>query len=779
MFYAHSADAHGRPEPLAEHLRDVAARAAEFASAFGAGEEAHAAGLLHDLGKYAERFLRRLAGLEPGLDHWSLGAWAALSLLGSAGFGVALAILGHHAGLGRREALEELGRLLDVAGREPHLLPVRHPLGLDLTEPDLDLLLDRFEADGFELPRITSSLFDPTDRRLGGAMLDVRMLFSALVDADHLETAAHFERDADGNKVHRPVGLSLDPAAALALVQAHVASLAQERERATGDVVALRSDLFEACLAAGARPRGVYTLTAPTGAGKTLAMLAFALHHAVAHGLRRVVVVIPYLSIIEQTAREYRRIFHERFGEDYVLEHHSLAGTRDDADREEPDAATERAARARSLAENWDAPLVVTTSVQLLESLLGRRPRACRKLHRLAKSVILFDEVQTLPPRLAVPTLATLSRLATERYGSTVVFSTATQPAFHHLHEKVTELAAPGWSPREIAPAPRLFSTAGRVRKLRVDWRLGTKMSWDEIADELAARGRALCIVNLKRHARGLAERLERRGVVGLLHLSTAMCPAHRRAVLAEVGERLARREPCLLVSTQCVEAGVDVDFPVVFRVFGPLDAIAQAMGRCNRGGTLVEGGEVVVFRPEEELYPDAAYGRAAAVLRGLVETRGVDWIGRITGEGSHEVFETYYRALYDLEGLAGAEQGRSRDLREAIDRCDFETVARLYRLIDKDAVDVLVPYDRAAFDELRTDVRRAGLKADWIRRARPHAVSLYRSGEDAPKNLDLEDVWVRGRDGRQRSDEWYVLNPGSCQYHERFGLAVPGAAPR
>ena len=287
--------------------------------------------------------------------------------------------------------------------------------------------------DGLEAPGLASTLYHGIgtghDPALS-AMLDLRMLFSALVDADFLETEAHFEGDASGRRP-RPPGPSLDPERALAVLTRHIDAIAARSSSSPG-VAALRADLLRACLEAGSHPTGLFTLTAPTGSGKTLALLAFALRHAAEHRLRRVIVVIPYLSIIEQTVRVYREVFATQGDSSangrLVLEDHSLAGTRPKERARDEDEHTD----ARLLAENWDAPIVVTTSVQCLESLFANRPSACRKLHRLARSVILFDEVQSLPTRLAVPTLAALSRLA-HRYGSSVVFSTATQPAFTHL----------------------------------------------------------------------------------------------------------------------------------------------------------------------------------------------------------------------------------------------------------------------------------------------------------------------------------------------------------
>lgn len=752
MFYAHSASTRDGWEPLRAHLWDVAERAGLFAANFGAAEEARFAGLLHDLGKYSERFTRRLEGLEKGLDHWSAGAWAALTELRQGGIGAALAIQGHHIGLQSPGSLRELG--------DPACLATRHPLGLQLTETDFPALLTRIAEDGLLLPRFDRSLFDRKDPKAAG-MLDVRMLFSALVDADFLETEAHFQRGPDDGKLYRPPGPDLRPLEALALLEDHLARLGAASRAAT-EVSKMRADLLRACEEAGSLSPGLFTLSAPTGAGKTLAMLAFALRHAASHRLSRIVIAVPFLSIIEQTVKVYRDLFAPVFGDPYVLEHHSLAGIHG----VEGDGHGEADRTARLLAENWDAPLVVTTSVQLLESLFANRPSACRKLHRLAGSVILLDEVQTLPPQLAPPTLATLSHLAA-RYRASVVFATATQPAFDHLDARVRPLAATGWTPREIVPGSLdLFS---RARRANAVWEMDEPRSWGALAEELAGLGTALCIVNLKRHAQTLASLLLEKGVPGLFHLSTNLCPAHRERVLAEVRRRLEASLPCLLISTQCVEAGVDVDFPVVFRAFAPLDAIAQAAGRCNRNGRLPGGGLVRIFLPEEECYPPGGYEQAAAVTRTLFKSLGPAKMDL----QSPSLFDHYYRTLYELTGITTGDQGKAKTLAGAIDELDFAATAELYRLIDQDAVNVLVPYDAETFERLRAELREAGRPSrGWIRRARSQSVNLYRPQPHDPIWAYLDPA-PAGR-AAEKSEDWFLLLAGDL--YDRSLLGLTGA---
>jgi len=474
MYYAHSSNGSGRWHLLEDHLTAVSRLAAEFSACFPWREEAALAGLLHDLGKYGNRFQARLRGEDQGLDHWSQGAWLALTEYQAVA--AALAIQGHHIGL---QYLNKDGCI----GLQLKKLGQNHPLQLSLSSGSLDELKAALAADGLNAEKPGSTICGTELASRIDRMLDIRMLFSALVDADFLDTEAHFEGDESGKK-YRKRGPELQADQALAILLAEIERL-QINTLADQRVANVRDALREACLAAADVPPGLFTLTAPTGSGKTLAMLAFALQHAQRHDLRRVVMVIPYLSIIEQTAQVYRDIFAPHFGEEYVLGHHSLTGGGAEQNRTDNEGhrTEDPERRRRLLAENWDVPLIVTTSVQMLESLFSNRPSACRKLHRLGRSVILFDEVQTLSTSLAVPTLAALSHLA-EAHGSTVVFSTATQPAFAHLHAAVTQHCAAGWRPREIVPEPgALFAPLKRVE---VDWGdPDHALPWQAVADRL------------------------------------------------------------------------------------------------------------------------------------------------------------------------------------------------------------------------------------------------------------------------------------------------------
>jgi len=654
-------------------------------------------------------------------------------------------ILGHHVGLGGCSpgALGQIWKAF-VEGRSPHSQ-------LRLTEPKIAVLRQRLLADGLELARIGETGVRLESERPFESALDLRLLYATLVDSDFLETASHFE--------DRPVveGPPLRPREALdVLVEA------MRRVRSGSDaergLIELREELFRRILVLAPEPPGLFTLSAPTGSGKTLAMLAFALAHAEAHGLERVIFALPFLSIIDQTAKIYREIFEPRFGQDYVLEQHSLAEPDDPERAHDAEEADGYEARRRGqLAENWDAPLVVTTNVQLFESLFANRPGRCRKLHRLGRSVIVFDEVQTLPLPLAVPSLAALSRLAT-RFGSSVVFATATQPAFDTLDGEVSKLSAGGWRPRELAGGEPLF---GRVRRSRFRWDVDRTLSWQDLAGALAQRDRALAIVNLKRHARELARETRARcGAEGVFHLSTNLCPAHRRSILERIHARLDDGADCRVIATQCVEAGVDLDFPVVYRAQAPLEAIAQAAGRCNRHGRGPLG-EVVVFRPTDEGFPSPAYRQATEVARAYLAERGAP-----SDLEDPELHRGYYQRLYGLTGRSEAWRAR---LAEPIEALDLAEVAARYRLIDTDAINVLVPWDREAYQSLREQLRdRGALTREWVRRARGHAVGLYRRGESERPGVAsfLESVPI-GR-GATATD-WFVYVGDA--YDEFLGL--------
>ena len=410
----------------------------------------------------------------------------------------------------------------------------------------------------------------------------VRLMFSTLVDADFLDTEEHFDPAASGMR-----GTALALPELWRRFEINHATM----PAGLGPVADVRADVYKACLAAADEPSGLFRLTVPTGGGKTLSAMAFALRHAISHSLDRVIVAVPFLTITEQTADAYRWAFGPLDGDELtVLEHHSGVV-------EQPDDAGDQDSsqvRRRLATENWDAPIVVTTTIQLFESLFSAHPGRCRKLHRLARSVIVLDEAQALPPHLLTPILDAVTELV-RHYGATVVLSTATQPAFEAIPVFRRLQAC------EIVPNPERHFAA--LRRVRFEWPT-EPWPWAEVARRMMEAPQALAVVNSKADALDLLDTLDDPDT---MHLSTLLCGAHRRAVIAEVRRRLGAGEPCRLVSTQVVEAGVDLDFPLVLRARGPLDSIIQAAGRCNREGRLVSG-SVVVFRPEAGHLPAGWY---------------------------------------------------------------------------------------------------------------------------------------------------------------------------
>lgn len=688
MHVAHSRNASGSTHALMEHLRRVAELAGEFAGKFEASELGRWAGLWHDLGKFHPDFQAYIAapGRRHGPDHSSAGAVHAAAFFHPLAFPVA----GHHGGLPSRTDLKT--RLAAKRGSPPvdEALKVAQDVMGDLRPPE-----------GLEgrVPPFLGARSSGGTSRERRVDLFLRMVFSALVDADFLDTEAHFDPDRALRRTGVP---ALDE-----LWERFEAAQATLTGRRVDPVNRLRHEIYKACLGAADLGPGIFALTVPTGGGKTRSGMAFALRHALRHGLDRIIVAIPYTSIIEQTANEYRTIF----GDAGVLEHHSAVATRD----EDASPASYTDVWARLASQNWDAPVVVTTTVQLFESLFGNRPAACRKLHNLTRSVLILDEVQMLPVHLLAPILDVVQELS-DHYSVTVVLCTATQPA---LREGAFQAGLRGV--REIVPDPaHYFSALRRVEFERPS--PGERWSWERVATELQTAPSALAIVNTKRDAFALLDAL---ADPDALHLSTQMCGRHRYDTLVEVRRRLAAGEPCRLISTQVVEAGVDLDFPLVLRAMAPLDRIVQAAGRCNREGRLATG-RVVVFEPE-------AGGAPAGVYRSGIETARVLLADKRYDLHDPGTYETYFRQLFQVATLD------ARGIQAMRERFDYPAVAEAFRMIDDDGVPAVVrpkPY-RDEVDRLLALAERAVEPPRSIMRAlqpylvnlRSRAVARYQAG--------------------------------------------------
>lgn len=696
-FYAHTAeDKYGKPlletsgkwQPLSAHLRRVAESAGVFAEPFGMSPEAETAGLLHDLGKYSDRFQERLRNPSiHGINHWASGTLAAREL----GYRlVPFAVDGHHTGIPSLKRDDPVRSLRNTLGSGSD--PKAHQVITGFSET-CDDLLDRFEADGLQACKAHHAA---KEKRFDEAFR-IRMLFSCLVDADFLDTEKHFDSAVAASRSTLP----LQPSAALDVLLTEL-----HKKPSDSEVNRLRCELLADCLAAAENARGLFTLTAPTGSGKTLSALAFALKHAATHDLRRVIVVIPYTSIIEQTAKVYRDTFSRAFGDGYVLEHHSAVASRESDSDEAGDAEEARLRRARLAAENWEAPLVVTTSVQFFESLFSNRTSKCRKLHNIARSVVVFDEVQTLPIKL-VPSLLSGVNLLVRNFGVTAVFCTATQPAFRHAAKAIQG----GWVPVEISSQPRAMAEAFKRTKIirRPD---DQRPSWRELADELDRLPQVLCIVNARADARNLFEALSGDG---RFHLSAAMCAAHRQDKIAEIRRRLSAKQTCRLISTQLIEAGVDVDFPAVYRAMGPLDSIIQSAGRCNREGKIPDPAPVIVFRPAEGGMPRGAYRQAAAVTQSFLHEH--------PNAELHlpKTYEEYFQRLY---GTLGPNASAEDPVFAHSEEYDFPAAATACKLVDETRA-LLVPYGEG-MELIETIKRQNHIDAALARRSQRFTINLY-----------------------------------------------------
>ncbi|MFD2234366.1 CRISPR-associated helicase Cas3' [Phaeospirillum tilakii] len=658
-----------------DHATGAAALAAEFARPFQADRAATVAALLHDLGKYCPEFAARLEGADIRLDHAIAGA-AEIRALGAKAAAqwdrfmaelLSYAIAGHHAGLPDWQTLSDRLRR-----ERPTPDPVwRAEIAVDPT-------------------RLAPGLRPhPAKTRLPFQLGFLgRMLFSCLVDADYRDTE-RFYAEAAGDEPDRDwprlTGIVGD---LVARFDAQIA--ARQATAAASPVNRLRREVLTHVREQAALPPGLFTLTVPTGGGKTLTSLAFALDHARRHGLERIVYAIPFTSVIDQTAQVVRAVL----GDEVVLEHHSAI------EAEQP-SRWEQRDKLRLAMEDWAAPIVLTTNVQLFESLFASRSGRCRKLHNLAKSVIVLDEAQTLPLPLLLPCMAAIDELA-RNYGASVVLCTATQPALDRRHFSGGDGTGLDLAGRELAPDPEALA----ARLARVTIRSGGPLGDADLVAALERTPQGLVIVNSRKHALALYRRASESGLDGLVHLTTRQYAADRRRILAEIRRRLTDGQPCRLIATSLVEAGIDLDFPRVWRAEAGLDQIAQAAGRCNREGRRpVEDSIVTVFTAPDHPPPPEVAQLAAAYAR---------MAGKHPDPLAPAALRDYFAEVYWSKG---PDLDRHKILgRFQADRgglaFEYETVAREFRMIDSALVPVIVAREdeaKAALNQLGIDGIRPG----------------------------------------------------------------------
>ena len=689
IFLAHvqqDADGQWLPHLLDDHLRGVAALAESFATGFDAGDWAKLAGLWHDLGKYRpafQRYIRSVSGYDAHIettlgrvDHSTVGALHAIEKMKGVGRILAYLIAGHHAGLPDWQSAEAPAASLAHRLKQTDLLA--------------EALAQAPPADILNAPPPTSN---PGRQRYHA--LWIRLLFSCLVDADFLDTEQFMSPEKAGLRGQYPALAELEPR-----FEAYMTALTARADDTP--VNQMRALVLDRCRNAAEQMPGLFSLTVPTGGGKTLASLAFALHHARRHGKRRILYVIPYTSIIEQTADVFRGVF----GEDAVLEHHSNF----DSERETP--------RSRLACENWDTSLIVTTNVQFFESLFAARPSRTRKLHNILDSVVILDEAQLLPPEFLTPILSTIRELS-GHYGVSFVLCTATQPAL--ASQRGFDWRFDGLDDvREImgdATAVQELHTSLRRVEVSLPADLHAPTSWEALAAELATHPRVLCIVDRRDDARLLHGLLP----TGAVHLSGLMCGQHRADVIAMIKERLVADESLRVISTQLVEAGVDLDFPVVYRALAGLDSIAQAAGRCNREGRLFNLGRVVVFAPPTE--PPAGHLRQARDAgRQLLQRRPSDPL-------APELFTEYFQSLYWRKGMEGLDREGIQALLKNNSKLEFSfrTAAERFQLIPEMQAPVIVRYGDS--ERLLAQLARPGdaLDRKTLRQLQRYVVNIPR----------------------------------------------------
>lgn len=716
-FYAHSHIGIAKSDwhLLEEHLYGTAKAAADFAEPFGADRLAFVAALFHDAGKYSHAFQKRLEGENIRIDHSTAGAVEVAKRYGLLGKLLAYTIAGHHCGLPDWGSVADesalaarLKKKLEDYSAFTEEIKLPHPREINL--PDIKPIVSK----GFSIQFL------------------IRFVYSCLVDADFLDTERalnkqkSFLRKSDYSL--KELAYKLDK---YIDNMCSVAPLTYINTR--------RAKILDECRKKALHPPGIYTLTVPTGGGKTLSSLSFALRHAVSHGKNRVIYVIPYTSIIEQNAAVFRSVL----GDNNILEHHSnFAYPDEELNESEAELSGDVWQRLKLAAENWDMPIIVTTNVQFFESLYASRSSRCRKLHNVANSVVIIDEAQMIPTGFLKPCLNAIVELVTN-YNATVVLCTATQPAIARLLPKSIETV-------EIVEDPaELYEAFKRVEVIDAG-----PVTDDDLAEIITGHCQVLCIVNSKKHARLLFNKVKSEDS---FHLSTRMCPVHRSEVLKEIKERLENGLNCRVISTQLIEAGVDVDFPVVYRSMAGLDSIAQSAGRCNREGSM-KLGRVNVFWPEEHGMPRGWLKRTASLGQMVLE-RSDDPLGL-------EAVKDYFTLLYEIDDAELDKEGVLAEIKEREKQLEFpfRTLSDKFKLIDDRYTNtVIIPWDdlcRKILDE----ADRSRFPGRYSRMLQRYGIEVYEN--EFSELLKCGALRVVG-------GKFYVLREEICEQHytQEIGL--------
>ncbi len=701
-------------QSIEEHCQNTAIMAKEMGECFGAGEWAKLCGLWHDIGKYSPKFQQHIIASsgydttirDPGkVDHATAGTLLAKEELKGLCLPLAYCICGHHSGL------------MDYIGDG------RSNLHFHLSSQCQHYLDDirQFIPQDKNPPTLPMPYFDNNSSKPKAWHLWIRMLFSCLVDADWLDTERFMKPDDFSARGHYRTLEQMKP-----VLDDYLGKLGKNAPKT--EVNAIRAEVQDTCRKDGSLPQGIYSLTVPTGGGKTLSSLIWAMEHAMKHDLKRIIIAIPYTSIVTQTADKLREIF----GEDNVVEHHSYA----DFDKMPDD----KRRKIKLATENWDAPIIVTTNVQLFESLYSNKTSRCRKLHNIAKSVLILDEVQTLPAENLQPIIDILGSLY--KYMETsILFTTATQPAFSGTIGSGLAKFEGLKSTEIIHDVDGLFKA---MRRVKIDFKKEA-YSYNALANEISKSEQVLCVVNTRGEAQQLYNALPDKS--DTFHLSRMMCQQHISEELAIIKNRLRNDEPVKVISTQLIEAGVDIDFPVVWREMAGLDSIAQSAGRCNREGRMKEG-LVHVFQIEGSRLR-GIMAKAASTAEDLIDAGEDDFL---SSETAKDYFRLFYAKLNDTD-----KSGITDFLYK---QCpDFESAANAFQMIDDNSLTVYVPYSEEG-EALTEQLRNGEYSANLMRKLQRYSVTVPIGRHD-----DIERMGAL-----KLSDYIYVL-PDCSNYDDNTGL--------
>lgn len=700
-YYAHTKEGadESQWQPLIDHLQNTANLASQSGLDSEVAQLAYLAALFHDIGKYSQEFQCRLRGKKIRVDHSTAGAKELMEKFRGRkeeplATLLAYCIAGHHAGM------PDYGNPVDVAGEGTLIARLKSQI------PNYQAYQNEIDLSKVRFPEILP--LRPLERNIGFTFSFLtRMIFSALVDADFQETETYM-------RGQMPRGQYADIAQLTRKLNAYL----QKFNNPVSEINRIRTETLKSCIEKAPSPRGFFTLTVPTGGGKTLSSMAFALNHAAHHGLSRIIYIIPYTTIIEQNAA----VFKEIFGEENVLEHHSNFDWEElkRAEIENLDDTTRNIySKLKLAAENWDIPIVVTTNVQFYESLFANKSSRCRKLHNIAKSVLIFDEAQMLPREYMIPAISAVWELV-NNYGATAVFCTATQPGLEKFLPVGTQLT-------ELAPNPQyLFNFYKRVEVKN----LGT-LPDDELLTRLNRTRQVLCIVNTRRHASGLFEKLQGDGNY---HLSTLMCPVHRKQTLAEIRQRLESGKPCRVISTTVMEAGIDVDFPLGYRALAGLDSINQAAGRVNRNMRFKDS-VIFIFEPKSDLIKRTPrfIAQSAEITRQVLR-RFPDMPISIPA------IDAFFQQLYSLQDPQAFDYKRIMDcFKDEHGRYMFQTAAQRFQIIEDVTKSVIIPFNEEA-RRLIEQLKISEFPKSVLRKLQPYTVSIY---ENEFNNLSAKGVII------------------------------------